>query len=91
MSLFWTQRAVAGVFAEEAKAFVTSSPGTANSIDFPACSCTDLSARSRRQCHEGCGAGTNPATNGCSLSPAPAPQKPATHGAARVTAVSARR
>jgi len=65
MRLFWTQCAVAGAFAGEAKAFVTSSPGTANSIDFPASSCTGPSTRSRRQCRSDRRAGTNPEANGC--------------------------
>lgn len=90
MSLFWTQRAVAGAFTGEAKAFVTSSPGTANSIDFLACSCTDPEPAAASSVASTARLAQTQWQTAAPFSLDPTPQKPATRGAARVTAVPAR-
>lgn len=98
MSLFWTHHAAAGAFTEEAKPFVTYSPGSANSIEFLACSCTDPKAHRAHRAHRAhscwqhlkhCQAHTDLVAKGCFLSLVPSPQTPALPAAAQGTVVSA--
>lgn len=74
MSLFWTHHAAAGAFTGKAKPFVTFSPRSANSIEFPACSCTDPRAHSCQQHLKHCQADTDLVAKGCFLSLVPSAQ-----------------
>lgn len=89
MSLFWTHHAAAGAFTEEAKPFFTSLPKSANSIEFPACSCTGRRAHRAQSCWQHCQDHSDLVAKGCFISLVPPPQTPASPGVAQGAVVSA--